>query len=87
GGEEFAILLEDSGLSGALDVSERLRKKVESLSLFFQGEAVPVTISLGVTEFPRDTDNQDALFNYADQALYRAKEQGRNRSVCWRDMS
>ena len=87
GGEEFAILLEDTGLTGALDVAERLRKKVESLSLFFQGEAVPVTISLGVTEFPRDTDNQDVLFNYADQALYHAKEGGRNRSVCWRDMT
>ncbi len=87
GGEEFAILLEDTGLSGALDVAERLRKKVERLSLFFQGEAVPVTISLGVAEFPRDTDNRDILFNYVDQALYRAKESGRNRSVCWCDVS
>ncbi|RLB75943.1 MAG: hypothetical protein DRH06_06940, partial [Deltaproteobacteria bacterium] len=86
GGEEFAVLLEDTGLAGALDVAERLRKKVEKLSLFSQGEAVPVTISLGVTEFPLDTDNQEALFNYADQALYHAKESGRNRSVCWHDV-
>ena len=86
GGEEFAVLLEDTGLAGALDVAERLRKKVEKLSLFSQGEAVPVTISLGVTEFPLDTDNQETLFNYADQALYHAKESGRNRSVCWHDV-
>ncbi|MCD6186725.1 MAG: sensor domain-containing diguanylate cyclase [Desulfuromusa sp.] len=87
GGEEFAILLEDTGLSGALDVAERLRKKIEKLRLFSQGDTVPVTISLGVTEYPLDTDNQDTLFNYADQALYRAKESGRNRSVCWHDMT
>jgi diguanylate cyclase (GGDEF)-like protein len=87
GGEEFAILLEDTGLSGALDVAERLRKKVENLSLLFQGEVVPVTISLGVAAFPQNTDNQEKLFNYADQALYRAKESGRNRSVCWHDVA
>ena len=86
GGEEFAILLEDTGLSGALDVAERLREKVEKLGLFSQGVAVPVTISLGVAAFPQSTDNQETLFNYADQALYRAKESGRNKSICWKDV-
>ena len=83
GGEEFTVLLEDTGLTGAYDVAERLRKKVESAPLYFEGVAVPVTISLGVAAFPQDTDNHETLFNYADQALYRAKEGGRNRSVCW----
>jgi len=83
GGEEFAVLLEDTGLEGAFDVAERLRKKVESLGLFFEGKAVPITISLGVAAFPHDSDNQEILFSYADQALYRAKETGRNCSVCW----
>ncbi len=87
GGEEFTILLEDTGLSGALDVAERLRKKVEKLGLFFQGEAVPVTISAGVAAFPQNTDQQEKLFNYADQALYHAKEGGRNRSVCWHSIT
>jgi diguanylate cyclase (GGDEF)-like protein len=84
GGEEFAILLEDTALSGAFDVAERLRKKVEELSLFVQGETVPITISLGISAFPQNTDNREQLFNYADQALYRAKESGRNRTLCWR---
>ncbi len=83
GGEEFAILLEDTGLAGAMDVAERLRKNVENLKLSFQGETVPVTISLGVAAFPADTDNQEKLLNYADQALYRAKKNGRNRSENW----
>ena len=83
GGEEFAILLEDTELSGALDVAERLRKKVEHLKLSCQGDVVPVTISLGVAAFPQSTDNREKIFNYADQALYSAKKGGRNRSVCW----
>lgn len=86
GGEEFAVLLEDTGSKGAFDVAERLRKKVENLGLFFEGNAVPVTISLGVAAFPHDSDNQELLFNYADQALYHAKETGRNRSVRWSDV-
>jgi len=77
------VLLEDTGVAGAYDVAERLRKKVESARLYFAGEAVPVTISLGVAAFPHDSDSYDTLFNYADQALYRAKEGGRNRSICW----
>ncbi len=87
GGEEFAILLEDTGLSGALDVAERLRTKVEKLILSSQGKGVPVTISLGVAAFPQDSESQEKLFNYADQALYSAKENGRNRSVCWHDIA
>ena len=83
GGEEFAILLEDTGLSGAIDVAERLRKKVENLQLTFQGEIVPVTISLGVAVFPTDSDDREKIFNYADQALYRAKKGGRNQSIGW----
>ncbi len=86
GGEEFAVLLEDSTLSGAFDVAERLRKKVENLSLSYQGELVPVTISAGVAAFPLDTDNQEKIYHYADQALYCAKEGGRNRSVCWKNL-
>ncbi|MCW8860133.1 MAG: sensor domain-containing diguanylate cyclase [Deltaproteobacteria bacterium] len=83
GGEEFAILLEDTDGRGALEVAERLRQKVEGLRLTLQQKRVPVTISLGVAAFPRDTEDQEKLFSCADQALYQAKESGRNRSVRW----
>ena len=86
GGEEFAVLLEDTGRIGALEVAERLREKVEKILPVFNGDTVPVTISLGIAAFPMDTDNQEKLFSYADQALYNAKENGRNRSVCWNDI-
>ena len=87
GGEEFAILLEDTGSKGALDVAERIRKRVQSLGLSFQGETVQVRISAGLAAFPQDTDNQDKLFNCADQALYCAKERGRNQTICWQDIN
>lgn len=85
GGEEFAILLEDTDNKGALEVAERLRQKVEKLELSCQQKKVRVTISLGMTSFPKDTDDQEKLFSYADQALYRAKERGRNQTVCWHE--
>ena len=81
GGEEFAVLLEDSGAGGAEDVAERLRSRVESTQLVCQGETVCVTISVGVASFPQDSNHQEALFSCADQCLYRAKEGGRNRVV------
>lgn len=76
GGEEFVILLPETGIDYAVEVAERLREEV-------QGETFPVvgqvTISLGVTDFRyNDTEPRDVLCR-ADRALYRAKEQGRNR--------
>jgi len=85
GGEEFAILLEDSDEQGAWKVAERLREMVEQLKLRFRGEIVPVAISLGIAAFPRDADSLEKLVSCADQALYRAKDEGRNRTVRWQD--
>ena len=87
GGEEFAILLEDTGRDGAFDVAERLRKRVQQLELFYQRKPVSVSISAGVAAFPQDTDDEEKLFNCADQALYRAKENGRNQTICWYDVN
>lgn len=83
GGEEFAILLEDTDRKGAAEVAERLRDQVEKKQLHHQGILWPVTISIGVATFPADTGDTEKLINYADQALYRAKESGRNRIVVW----
>lgn len=85
GGEEFAILLEDSDSDGAWKVAERLRSLVCELELQFGTTPVPVTISLGIAAFPRDADSLEQLVSCADQALYRAKADGRNRTLVWRD--
>ena len=87
GGEEFAILLEDADEEGAWKVAERLRKLVESLELIFLGKRATVTISLGISAFPRDASSIERLVSCADRALYHAKDCGRNRSVLWNEIS
>ncbi len=80
GGEEFAALLPDTSLAEAVGIAERLRGGIEwaSLTLSESGETVRVTVSIGLAE-ARTEDALDALIGHADAALYRAKENGRNR--------
>ncbi|QYJ84021.1 sensor domain-containing diguanylate cyclase [Shewanella aegiceratis] len=76
GGEEFVIILEDTDKEGAKHFADKLRQEVKRRS---QGIDFPVaiTLSAGVSVYCQD-DKQDCLFNHADQALYRAKESGRD---------
>jgi diguanylate cyclase (GGDEF)-like protein len=83
GGEEFAVLLEDSSAQGALEVAERLRRQIETLPLYWNGESLQVTLSLGIADYPACGGNRPELYERADQALYRAKQTGRNRSLLW----
>jgi diguanylate cyclase (GGDEF)-like protein/PAS domain S-box-containing protein len=79
GGEEFAILLPDTELAGALVVAERVRATVEAA--FVQnneGESVGMTISVGVAQMRAD-ESLESLLKRADTALYAAKDRGRNR--------
>ena len=78
GGEEFALILPGAAGEVAWGIAERLRASVEEA---FQGDAVSLTISLGLAQFPQDGDTADSLLEAADQALYAAKRLGRNRSV------
>lgn len=79
GGEEFVVILPKCEEKGALIFAERLRVAVESASFVIEsGEKLSVTISVGVATF-QEGDSQEAFFERADQALYRAKHAGRNR--------
>lgn len=84
GGEEFAVLLPDTDAEGALRVAERIRETVECLAIPSAGSAAAcVTVSIGVaTAMPSSAEQLATLFEHADQALYRAKSEGRN-SVCY----
>jgi diguanylate cyclase (GGDEF)-like protein len=86
GGEEFAILLPDTGFSSAGEVAERLRQAVADHGVRFNDEAVKVTISIGVSTVSASIQNLDLLMSSADKALYKAKWEGRNK-VRYADIS
>jgi diguanylate cyclase (GGDEF)-like protein len=80
GGEEFVLVLPGTSLAGGTEVAERLRAEVEAISFAPPLDKLSVTISLGVALFPSPlTDDMESLIRQADEALYRAKQQGRNR--------
>jgi diguanylate cyclase (GGDEF)-like protein len=79
GGEEFAVLLPETGLDGASTVADRMRRSLAELQIpLGVGEKVTVTASFGVAELG-DSQSVDGLLRAADSALYRAKEHGKNR--------
>lgn len=75
GGEEFAVILTHTDRSGARQVAERLRRGIEQATW----EERPITASLGVASLGDDAITHEELLEQADKALYRSKEQGRNR--------
>lgn len=78
GGEEFCLLLPNTDLEMAEQTAERLRKKISECSVEGAGA---ISASIGVASFPMHADEPDDLFRQADEALYEAKQRGRNR-VC-----
>ena len=80
GGEEFVVILPNCDLAAAARRGEELRAKVEGLTVRYLDQNLPrITISVGVAAFPDAGGAPEAVLKVADQALYRAKEQGRNR--------
>ena len=83
-GAVLAIVLADTPLTGAKIFAENVRRAVESRHFAIPGGSIPVTVSLGIAEFPSDGDGVEALLAQADHALMNAKECGRN---TWRAAS
>lgn len=87
GGEEFVLLLPETSKEGAVVVAENLRMKIETTPL--KGAEIQpmgkITVSIGVATFPGDGEEAAKLLENADQALYRAKQGGRNRVVVVED--
>lgn len=82
GGEEFLVVVMDLVVDSAMMVAEKIRENLEKARMQVpHGPELSKTISLGVSEFPDDTESFWQAIKFADVALYRAKETGRNRSI------
>ncbi len=81
GGDEFLILLPETSHESALEVANKLKNAISTFP--FQNNSLPnpleITVSMGVSSYPRDSIEPDVLVKIADQALYRSKEGGKNR--------
>ncbi len=82
GGEEFLLILPEVDPAGVSDRMETLRQSIEKLSLSLDGAALPsISASIGISIFPQHGKDPQHLIKMADEAMYRAKREGRNRVV------
>jgi len=81
GGEEFTVVLPDCSKKKACELAEQLREIIAERTVILRREKTSVTVSIGVASLPADAKVMDELIKKADQALYQAKETGRNK-VC-----
>ena len=83
GGEEFILLLVETTAEQAMPVAQRLKQLVEVHPIRAYDELLTQTISVGLAGFPQDAKTLEELIERADQALYAAKREGRNRVARW----
>ena len=79
GGEEFCLILPETDTKGAMSLAETLRSSINDEVFIEDGQAIPITISCGVSTYWQQPDiTPTEIFDAADQALYKAKNNGRN---------
>jgi diguanylate cyclase (GGDEF)-like protein len=81
GGEEFAAVLPEADLSGARTFAEQVRRLVGDQMFEYEGDTFPVTISVGVATVEGEDIDVSTFIKRADDLLYRAKREGRNRVI------
>lgn len=85
GGEEFVVMLTNTTAEGAAVVAEEIRRRVEELGIENEKIKGVITVSLGVASIvPAERMEPDELIGTADRALYKAKEDGRNKVIVWK---
>jgi diguanylate cyclase (GGDEF)-like protein len=81
GGEEFVVVLPNTGIKGAMDMAERIRRKIRLVTFNNDGEEFSMTLSIGVALCHDDDKSVEAILKRADDALYRAKANGRDQVI------
>ncbi|MVW73759.1 GGDEF domain-containing protein [Pseudomonas xionganensis] len=81
GGEEFGLLLRNTDRTGAEPLVEALRLQINSTPLAYGEHSIPLSVTLGLAEWPLDGRSLEQLYRTADRRLYRGKEQGRDQLV------
>lgn len=84
GGEEFAVVLSDTGMNGGINVANRIRERIAEAPFVFEGQTIAMTASLGLSEYRETVETPESLLAESDEALYSAKQSGRNRVVCYK---
>ena len=87
GGEEFAIILEDTELEGARVIAERLRTEVKKLVFQSDKGQFSISVSIGLGHWPGDAAEKQGLIDLTDQALYYSKEHGRDRVTAYTEIA
>lgn len=82
GGEEFLVILPETSYEDTIKRAEALREEIKKLEMVFQGQILGIiTMSMGVAAYPKNGARMDELLRVADTALYKAKQEGRDRVV------
>ncbi len=81
GGEEFAVILTETDINQAFIPLERFRKTIETLNSFYQNQEVNITVSIGAYQFEDWLESKEDFIEKTDEALYEAKNLGRNKTV------
>lgn len=84
GGEEYAVLLVDTGIEHAAVMAERLRQSVEALLINYNAHQIKVTLSLGLAEYQPSMTGHRQWIEASDKALYQSKANGRNQVTCFK---
>lgn len=81
GGEEFTVILTETDINQAIIPLERFRKTIETLNLEYQGQEIHITVSIGACQLTDNISTKDNFIEETDKALYKAKNEGRNRTI------
>ena len=84
GGEEFVIIVRETDKTQAVNLSERIRSTIYAYPFKHDGIMSQLSVSIGIASFPEDANNAEELIKKADEALYTAKESGRNKVCCYK---